>query len=459
MNIKLLIRLRNGLSANAYNQLITIAVQLIGVPVFLHAWGVDLYGEWLILFAIPVYFSMADLGLSQSAGNDMTARIARGDISGALYVFKSLGVFVYWIVTIGLILSVLIFWHMPLEIWFSFTMMSDKEAKYVLLLLVAEIFFQLPDNVSHAGFRASGEYALHIVLRSTARLLQFGAMWIVVLNNGGPLTAAIVFCGARLLTTPVFAMILIYRHRWLSFGFEGARAGELRRLIRPALANIIIQLAQALNIQGMLLVVGAILGSSAVVIFSTLRTLTRLALQTAQAVSLTAEPEIARAYGADKNYLLKLLFLHTLSLGFWLALVVAIGLAFLGSFILDVWTNSKIEMDFILFACLLGSAVINIFWYSPITLLKAANAHMCAATAFMLVSASTIVISMLLFAWTGSLFSTGLALLLMDIVMIIYMLRLVAQRLGVEVSSILVQALNPYSLVNILVLYLRNTNK
>ncbi|MGD9984132.1 MAG: hypothetical protein AB7S51_08220 [Porticoccaceae bacterium] len=38
-----------------------------------------MYGEWLMLFAIPAYLPMTDLGFTQPAANDMTAR---GDRAG-----------------------------------------------------------------------------------------------------------------------------------------------------------------------------------------------------------------------------------------------------------------------------------------------------------------------------------------------------------------------------------------
>ena len=70
-------RLVKGFGANIYGQVVTAVVQLVGVPIFLWAWGTELYGEWLILFAIPSYLSMSDLGFSLSAANDMTARGCR----------------------------------------------------------------------------------------------------------------------------------------------------------------------------------------------------------------------------------------------------------------------------------------------------------------------------------------------------------------------------------------------
>src|SRR5205823_6843927 len=95
-------RIAKGFGANAYDQVVTVIIQIVGVPILLHAWGAQLYGEWLILFAIPAYLSMTDLGFSQSAGNDMTARVARGDRNGALGVFQSLNLLILVVTVVGL---------------------------------------------------------------------------------------------------------------------------------------------------------------------------------------------------------------------------------------------------------------------------------------------------------------------------------------------------------------------
>ena len=101
-------RILHGLGANAYAQLVIIIIQLAGVPILLHAWGTQLYGEWLILFAIPSYLSMTDLGFSQSAGNDMSARMARGDTAGTLAEFQSLSVMVYGVALAGQVVGALL---------------------------------------------------------------------------------------------------------------------------------------------------------------------------------------------------------------------------------------------------------------------------------------------------------------------------------------------------------------
>jgi len=253
-------RIAKGLGANAYGQLVVIIIQLAGVPILLRAWGTQLYGEWLILFAIPSYLSMTDLGFSQSAGNDMTARMARGDTAGTLAVFQSLSVLVYGAAVVGLLLSAIALWLLPLQHWFHFVRLGSTDMRWILWLLAAEVLIKLADGVSHAGFRSHGDYALHVGFYSTTMLLQMLAVWALALSGYGPLAAAAAFAGLRALATPCSAAWLLHRHRDLRFGLAHAHCAELRRLAKPALANLSMPLAMALNIQGMMLVVGAVLG-------------------------------------------------------------------------------------------------------------------------------------------------------------------------------------------------------
>src|SRR3984885_3900212 len=82
-------RILRGVGSTALGPLITIVVQVISVPVFLHSWGAKLYGEWLILSAIPTYLAFSDIGFGNVAANDMTMRVAAGDRDGALVTFQS----------------------------------------------------------------------------------------------------------------------------------------------------------------------------------------------------------------------------------------------------------------------------------------------------------------------------------------------------------------------------------
>jgi O-antigen/teichoic acid export membrane protein len=255
--------------------------------------------------------------------------------------------------------------------------------------------------------------------------------------------AAALFSGIRALVTPSVATLLFQRHRYLRLGFANARRSELRALVRPALANVAIPLAHALNIQGMVLVVGAVLGPVAVVVFSTLRTLTRLVLQLVLSVSHAVEPELARAWGTGDQSLMRRMYVHSMSAAFWMAFVAAVGLHFLGGAIITLWTRGKVVMDATLFDWLLVSAVASVLWYSGLNLLKAANLHLGGAVCYVLASLAAVVAATLFLQETGRLADAGLALLVMDAIMAPYLLYKASGLVGVSAPSLLAQVADP----------------
>lgn len=449
MDSNVLRRLIKGLGANFYSQGVTTVAQLVGVPILLHAWGATLYGEWLILFAVPAYLSVTDLGFSQAAANDMTQRASRGNRSEALAVFQSLGALVICAVGGGPLLVTALLFGLPLRRWLQLSTMSINEVRWVLWFLAAEVLVRLADGVCNAGFRAGSDYAFHVYLSSTSRLLQFIAIWIAALSGAGPVAAAASFFGVRALATPIVAMLLILRHPWLYFGFARAQRVELRRLAKPALASFSMPLAQALNIQGMVLVVGIVLGPLAVVTFSTLRTLSRLVLQLVLAASHAAEPELAAAYGTGDQALMQSIFLHALRVGLWLAFAAAVILALFGANILNFWTHGNVPMDASLFHWLLISAVATVMWYGGLTVLKAANRHLRAAFLYSLSAAVTVVGAAILLVLTDRLSDAGLVLLMMDGVMSIYTLIAASHIIGISLGICILEAVNPYPMMRL----------
>jgi O-antigen/teichoic acid export membrane protein len=442
-------RLFKGFGASLYGQAVVVVIQLAGVPILLSHWHASLYGEWLILFAIPAYLSLSDLGFSLSAANDMTARVGREDRTGALTVFQSLTALVLFLASVGLVLITIAATLLPLGDWIRFSGLAARDVRWVLWFLGAEVLLKLPDGVNHAGFRATGDYALHITIYYSILFAQHASIWLLAALGFGPVAAAAAFFIIRVVATPANAIVLSRRHPWLHFGFGEARLTQLRALVRPALANTGIPLAVALNVQGMVLVVGAMLGPLAVVTFSTLRTLTRLALQMVSTVSHAAEPELAAAFGRGDQGLLRTVYHHALRGSFWLALMVSIGLALTGTWILRVWTHGKVSMDLELFYWLLASAVASALWYGSLTLLKAANRHLRAAVIYAASAGAALALATAFLKATGNLATAGMSLLAMDTVMAAYALRAASHLSGSSGLTTFLSALNPAPLLKL----------
>lgn len=439
-------RIQLGLSANAYSTGISGLVHLAGVPILLQAWGTQLYGEWLVLFAIPAYLSMANLGYSLSIANDMTALTARDDRGGALMAFQSLIALISvtaltMAVIVGVVVTVV-----PVAGWLHLTGLSASTIRWVLLLLAGEILIQLFGGVSSAGYRATREYGLGATLDATVILLQSVAIWIAALAGFGIVGAAAAFLCVRVAGTLVTTGVLIHRHPWLRIGFRQARLRYIRNLLSPSFASLMLPISNALKNQGLLLVVNALLGPIAVVVFSVLRTLTRLSLRLVSIVSHSIEPEVASAEGSRDRDLQRRLYLAGLRGSWWLSILIGIALYFIGNTILRVWTHGQVPMDKTLFIWLLAASAISAIWLVPLTMLQAMNRHQRAALAYVLGGIIAVAVAWILVRATGNIAGAGVALLIGDGFFAVYVLVAVARITQTPLGATLSSIMNPSAL-------------
>ena len=72
-------RVFKGIGANFLGQIINIASRILLVPLFLLAWGADIYGEWLLLSSMVAYLALTDMGGAVYIGNRMTQAFAHQD--------------------------------------------------------------------------------------------------------------------------------------------------------------------------------------------------------------------------------------------------------------------------------------------------------------------------------------------------------------------------------------------
>ena len=82
-------RFLKNFTATSLGTLITICGQLFCIPLFLHVWSKQLYGEWLVLTAVPSLVQSLEGGLGVLAANRMTLASAAKDWRGANEIFQT----------------------------------------------------------------------------------------------------------------------------------------------------------------------------------------------------------------------------------------------------------------------------------------------------------------------------------------------------------------------------------
>lgn len=404
------------------------------VPLLLSFWGTQLYGEWLMVAAIPTYLAIGDGGFASAASRDMGMRSIAGDREGALAVFQSTWVLLLVISCVVVLLSALLALAAPLTEWFCFKGIGSDDLRVVLLLLAVHVLVGFQGGLLNGGFWCSGRYPQGMVLWTTVQLFEFGGLASAVVLGGGPVQAAWGYLGGRLIGTFLMWLILHRVTPWLRYGVRVATWGVVKRLAAPAFASLAFPLGNALNIQGMRLVVGLVLGPPAVAVFEPIRTLSRFAMQPRAIVSRLMEPEMGIAFGSRDNRLLGELFKRSCQVALWLCLVVCLSLIVAGGGILPFWTAGKISMHWSLYILLLMTAAVNSFWYTALMVPYATNRHTRIAVVYSAVYGGIAFVVCYMGALVLGFIGVGIGLLFVEIVMTAFVLpvtlNLVEQKWG-----------------------------
>jgi O-antigen/teichoic acid export membrane protein len=415
MNTSTRDRFLQGFGATAIGPLVTILAQIVSVPVFLRAWGPKLYGEWLILSAIPTYIAFSDIGFGNVAANDMTMRVAAGDRDGALVTFQSTWLFISMTSLLVVVCFMSGAWMMPLGHWLNLSSTTPQDARLILTMLCAYALLCLQADLTTAGFRCEGNYALGMLIKNMMRLVETLTVTIFVAAHARPIQAAAAYLIMRAVGTPVMAWLMMRKSGWLHYGLSYATRERTRSLAMPAVAYMAFPIGSALSLQGMVLVIAAMLGPVAVAIFSTMRTLSRFGFQLMEALKNSVWPELSLAYGVQNWALARRLHRVACQASLWSSIGSAIFLYFAGSRIIAVWTHGRIAMDVSAFHWLLLVIVANSFWYTSSVVTVASNTHERVAAVYLAGTAASLLIARLLIPSFG-ISGAAMALLAIDLV-------------------------------------------
>lgn len=404
-NLSLRNRLFNGMGAQAFGQAVQIIIRLGEVPLFLAFWGAQRYGEWLMVAAIPIYLSIGDGGFTTTSCRDITMRSSSGDKNGALAVYQSTWVLLLFLsLTIGLITTI-IMRFVPLRQWLNFSSMTGQETSIVFLILVIHILLGFQGGLLNAGFWATNRYPQSMFLGSFTRFLEFCLMALAMLMGGGPIQAAASYLLGRIIGTVIIWGAQRKVCPWLTFGFRYASLAEVRRLIAPSFASLAFPVGNGLNIQAIRLIIGIVLGPSAVAVYVPLRTLSNFVVQPRQVVNQLAEPEMAMAFGDGNKNLFNKLFEQSVRISFWSCLLVAIILIPVSYLIFPIWTTGEIAINWPTFIFLILAAVVNSIWYAALMVSYSTNRHGKIAIYYLLIYGLAVLVmsyfAALIFGITG----------------------------------------------------------
>jgi O-antigen/teichoic acid export membrane protein len=396
-------------------------IQLIQLPVFLHFWSMQLYGDWIVVTGIPTYLSFSTTGFGSVAGNEMTMMVARDDRAGALRVFQSC----WWLIAMlcGSIIFLLsgALYYLPAARLLDIGNISETDTRWIIFYLGISVLFGQLEQLLQSAYRSIERYAYGSFVKSLMALTAFALTLAAVALHQGPRVIALVFACANIFGTLFLALLVKRDIPWIQFGWNHASTAEVRALVRPAIAYMCFPIGNAMNIQGTQMAVNYALGSTSVVIFSAARTVSRAALQMVQLVNSTFEPEITIAFGAKKIALTRTLHRRACQLALIVALAIVAGLMTIGPWFLSHWSRGNVPPSSGLLSILLLVVIFYALWSTSSTLMTATNQHQKMAVVYVIATAVTCAVCFFLAHWKG-LFGAAAALVISELAMNVYVL-------------------------------------
>ncbi len=274
---------------------ILVLTQLLLPPLFIHHYGVPVYGEWIVLSSAAQYLGTLNFGLHNFANNHVAIAYNRGDMDEVNVIQATAFAIVLGMAALVAALAACLF-LMPVSSWLHLSLSSAAAAGTMYLLglqlLVRMIFGFLQNAFLVTGELHRGNNWLNLLSLVTLA----GSVALVILHSPFVWIAA-----AQAMTTTVFTFLV-----GTDLHFNGAVAfpklryasrARVMDILRPSGYFGMLFSVSFLVYQLPVVILQRMLGPTEVVIFSITRTIYSMSRQALTSISTALGPEITELFG------------------------------------------------------------------------------------------------------------------------------------------------------------------
>jgi O-antigen/teichoic acid export membrane protein len=415
-------RVLMGAQSQVAANLVRVVVQLVGVAILAPTWGLQLFGEWLIMTALPSYLAFSDLGFFAAARFDMVMAVGRGDRELALGVFQAVSRGVTKVFAALVLLLPAIAVLTPLTTVLNLSTITEFEASWIFVVLGFDTLLISYATLLYGGFACEGRYGEAVMIMAAITLIEFVGLAAAALLGFGPAVAATAMLAGRAIGTAWMYRAMRRRAPWLKWGKPTGSPQVLKRLTSPALASAALPTGLAFNIQGTLVLVGIAAGPASAAVFSIYRTVSRVVIQLLDSISSVVAPEFAKAYGEGNIPLLRTIHRRGCQLAVWVSVPLLAFLAVFGPKLVEVWTQGTVHGEETLLYLFLAAAGIDALWYTSMAVLFSTNRHQRVTAIFVIACAVNLPLTYV-FLEVWGLDGAGSAQVLLEVFMLFVVLR------------------------------------
>jgi O-antigen/teichoic acid export membrane protein len=372
--------------AFCFGQGIATLGYLLLVPLYLHVWLASLYGEWLTLGSVVAYFSCLHLGVQTWAVNRLTQAHARGDMEEYRRVRDTAFGFYFCLALVGSTVLAAFAWWAPVGSWFHLSATSRYGIFVVLLLLGGQFLWTMPASLLWWVYGTTGDLARTQWVVNVSKVLTLAVTGGALLLWPRLVVVAAAQAAGFLAIVGLVWWDVHRRFAELAPGFRWTKVSLLRPILGESIFFAVINWAVALTLHGANLVVAGMLGTAALALFVTTRTLANSVRQMVGLIVHSSSTNLTRLEALEDKQRLRLAFRLVLFVTVAGCVAVSASLWFEGASVFRAWTRGRLAADIWLLRLFLLWLVLQSPWMAASAIPVYTNKHKGLAMSYMISS-------------------------------------------------------------------------
>jgi O-antigen/teichoic acid export membrane protein len=359
-NLGLRRRLVLGFGAQTLTIVVLVGERFLMVPLFLYAWGLNLYEDYLLLGAAVGFVRLVDFGMESYYSASLRLSFAAGRYEEfERHIATGLGIYLI-VVFAALSVSTSFIW-LPVTEYLGLSGFSEPDATIVCWVMILSRLVALPRAVIRPIYTAHGEFSrgenMFTFMSAAQTIIGAG----LLLFKVSPVTYSIVLA-LTLYLTSWLPMLLDQRRRYPKLRYRVALPNrqELRGVGRHSGLFLVRDWGDLLLNYLPVLLIGLLARQpGSILIFSTSRALVGLARQFTIQLARSGAFEMSRQIAQqDEKGLMRLYLMLGRSIGVLTGLTSAFILL-TAKPLIDLWTRGHAPFDALIIIAFLAGVLIS----------------------------------------------------------------------------------------------------
>jgi O-antigen/teichoic acid export membrane protein len=363
----------HGVSAGVIATMLSIAGNLLLLPIYLRHWSVTVYGEWMALYSAVNYLGALDFGLTTAATNAATYAYAAQDWQGFRRIQGTAWALSIGVAILAVLVSAVILTCFSIHSWLGLKVMSSHDSRLVFGGLSLTFLISIPSRQLGSTYIALGEFAKYQWIYNAGQILTLAATGTALLLGVNPVgLSSVIAITALVLLGATYGLIWL-RDQKLIPRLCDASWGIARSLARPSGQFLLQMFANMLALQGPVIIISRAFGGQGVAVFTTTRTVSNVVRGILTIFRAPLRPEYAAAYAESTKDRLRSLFRIFLAIDTTIAVSLMAGIWTGGTWLIRIWSHGQIAPDILLLHLLLVCSLLEGFLWMLASAGNAAN--------------------------------------------------------------------------------------